>query len=350
MEKNIRSKVVGNGDFLYELDKNWGELDHTQHPVENCHDFAIDKAGRIYMVTDDVRNNVLVYSKEGELLDAWGTEYPGLHAIEIVEEEGEEYIFLVDSGWKLNRRWDGVSTDVWDSPFNKVIPQSGFVAKLTLTGELVFTIGHPQTFGAYEPVMPFNPTDIAVADNGDFFVTDGYGSDFVLHFNNRGVFQNRFGGHDNADENSNLVNAHGIAVDRRGEKPTLMISSRAQQCLKVFDFNGTYIKTIDTKGAWIHGPVFMEEGYVAAACWSHIDNQNVDNSGFLCIFDKDDKIVATIGAEAPSYIDGKLQLLRTDWSLFKHAHGVTVDDEGNLYVGEWRAEQSYPMKLKRVRS
>ncbi|NVK23393.1 MAG: 6-bladed beta-propeller [Gammaproteobacteria bacterium] len=340
-------KIVGQGDFQYKVDTAWGQLDPSIHPVENCHDFAIDKQGHIYMVTDQTKNNVLVYDKSGNLLDAWGTEYPGLHAIEIVEQDGEEFIYLVDSGWKLNRHWDGESTDAWDSPYNKVIPQAGFVSKLSLDGRLIFTLGHPQTIGIYTPDMPFNPTDIAVTDKGDIYITDGYGSDYVIQYNKQGQYVRHFGGHDNSDKQHNLVNAHGIAIDTRGGEPQLIISSRAEQCLKVFSMEGEYINTIATPGAWIHGPVFMGDYFVSAVCWSHIDDKNTDDSGFLCIFDKDNKIVSTIGAEPAEYKHGVLQPLTTDWSLFRHAHGVIADSEGNLYVGQWRAENAYPYKLEK---
>jgi len=34
--------------------------------------------------------------------------------------------------------------------------------------------------------------------------------------------------------------------------------------------------------------------------------------------------------------------------VFNHCHSVCVDDEDNLYVGQWNANQAYPMKLERV--
>lgn len=339
-------QIVGQGGFKYKVDAHWGILDKTKYPVENCHDFAIDKAGRIFMVTDQPKNNVIVYDTEGNLLDAWGTEYPGLHAIEIIEEEGIEYIYLVDSGWKLNRQWDGVSTDAWDSPYNKVIPQAGFITKLTIDGNVVFTIGHPQTIGIYTPEMPFNPTDIAIADNGDIYITDGYGSDFIIQYNKQGQYIRHWGGHENSNSKHNVINAHGISIDKRDpQQYKLIISSRAEQCLKIFSMDGDYISSIETPGAWIHGPVFMGDYFVAAVCWSDIEKTNVKDSGFLCIFDKHNKVVSTIGGEKALYVEGKLQPLSTNWSLFRHAHGVIADKKGNLYIGQWQAENSYPYKL-----
>lgn len=348
---NPHQRIVGNNSFTYQVDAYWGQLNPDQLPVENCHAMAFDSLGRIFMVTDNPQNNIIVYDKNGNFLDAWGTQYPGAHGIKIVQEDGKDVIYIVDSGWILNRNWDGVSTDDWDSPTNKVIAQSGFVAKLTIDGHLLFTIGHPQTCGAYEGDMPFRPTDIAIDDDGNLYVADGYGSDYILCYSRNGQFIKKWGGHDNQDENANICNAHGIEIDRRNPgQPTLMVSSRAQQCLKRFSLTGEHLKTISTPGAWIHSPVFAGDYGYAAVCWSHIDGKNADQSGFICIFDQNDKVVATIGAKAPQYVDGELQTLTTDWSLFHHCHGLCVDQDGDIYIGQWRAEQSYPMKLVRIKA
>ena len=345
----LHGEIIGSGEFRYQVDAHWGKLDPSVAPVENCHDFAMDKKGRIFMATDHPQNNVIIYDKQGNFLDAWGTAYPGAHGIEIAEENGEEVIYLIDSGWLVNKNWDGVSTDKWDSPFNKMVPQSGVIAKLTLDGRLIYSIGHPQTLGIYEPDMPFNPTDIAITDNGDFYVTDGYGSDFVLHFDSQGRYIRHWGGHANRFEHHNLSNAHGIAIDKRNPAdPHLLVSSRAQQCLKQFKLDGTYRGTIETPGAWIHGPVFNNDHFFAAVCWSHIDGKNADNSGFISVFDQYNKVIANLGAHPPQYSEGELQTMSTDWQLFDHVHGLLVDEEENLYVGQWNAGNTYPIKLNKI--
>ncbi|MBU2918853.1 6-bladed beta-propeller [Psychrosphaera sp. F3M07] len=348
LKRTPHGQIVGQGDYRYKVNAEWGQLDANKYPVENCHDFAIDSQDRIFMVTDNVQNNILVYDQNGKLLDAWGTEFPGIHAIEIVQQDGVEFIYIVDSGWKLNRQWDGVSTEAWDSPYNKVIAQAGTVSKLTMDGLVVFTLGHPQTIGVYQPEMAFNPTDICVADNGDIYITDGYGSDYVLQYNKNGQYIRHWGGHDNSSALHNLQNAHGIAIDNRGAEPQLIISSRAEQCLKVFSMHGEYLSSIDTPGAWIHGPVFMGDHFISAVCWTDINNKNVDDSGFLCIFDKNNKVVSTLGAAPAFYEDNKLQPMSSDWQVFSHVHGVIADKNGDLYVGQWRANNSYPYKLERL--
>ena len=90
------------------------------------------------------------------------------------------------------------------------------------------------------------------------------------------------------------------------------------------------------------------EHFYAPVCWSHIDGKNQDDSGFISVFDKDNRVVANIGGTPPEYVNGVLQPMQTTWDVFNHCHGLCVDDDGNLYVGQWNANQSYPMKLERL--
>ena len=345
-KQDPHGKIIGVGDFTYKVDAHWGKLDPQQYPIENCHGLAIDSQGRIFMVTDNTSNNILVYSQQGELLDAFGSGFPGGHAIRIVEEEQQEFLYVVDCGWVLNRHWDGKCVDQWDNPNNKVIPQSGFIAKMTLDGELVYTIGHPQTCGAYTPEQAFRPTDIAISPNGDLYVTDGYGSDYVLHYDKQGRYLNHWGGHDNNNPNDNLHNTHGIEVDLRdNEHPTIMVSSRFEQCLKVFSLDGKFLHKIDANGAYIGGPVFKGDIFYAPVCWSHINNHNADNTGFISIFDANNILIANLGGTQPIYKGNDLQPMQSTEDVFNHVHCICVDQEDNLYVGQWNASQSYPLKL-----
>lgn len=341
--RNPHGLIIGHGDFRYKVNYLWGNLDPNTIPVENCHGLAIDSKERIIMVTDSDKNNFIIYNKDGKLLDVWGTQYPGAHSVKIAHENGEDFIYIVDCGWVLNRHWDGVSKP------GKWYPQSGFISKLTLEGKLVFTIGHPQTMGAYKAGNKFQPTDICIAPNGDLYVTDGYGSDFVLHYDSAGRFIRKFGGKSNSNTDLNLSNTHGIGVDLRNKNdPHLIVSSRAENALKMFEMDGRYRSTLNIPGAYIGGPIFKGEHAYAPVCWSHIDGKMIPNSGFLSILDKDNHVISNPGGTEPEYINGKLQPMQTTWDVFNHCHAVCVDRDDNLYVGQWNANQTYPIKLERV--
>ena len=146
---------VGHNGILFDVDVDWGEryIDKSKTPVKNCHEMVVARDNLIYMIGDHTANNVLVYDADGRLVRTFGTEYPGGHGIEIFQENGEEFLSLVDPG----------PTTRTERGFR----ESGRVVKTTLRGEVIFTIGHPLTIGVYEPGWEYRPTEAAVAPNGD---------------------------------------------------------------------------------------------------------------------------------------------------------------------------------------
>ena len=82
-----------------------------------------------------------------------------------------------------------------------------------------------------------------------------------------------------------------------------------------------------------------------------LDYQTFDqtpDSGFVTILDGEDRVVSNPAGTAPEYRNGELQLMVQEVPVFKHCHDVCVDDEKNLYVCQWNADRSYPIKLHRV--
>ncbi len=59
------------------------------------------------------------------------------------------------------------------------------------------------------------PTETAVAPNGDIYIADGYGSDYIIQYNHKGQYIRHFGGRNNSNPEHNLQNAHGVTVDNR---------------------------------------------------------------------------------------------------------------------------------------
>lgn len=53
--------ILGHGDFQYRVHKEWGDLDPENTPVKNCHEMVMDSKGRLIMITDDTRNNIIIY-------------------------------------------------------------------------------------------------------------------------------------------------------------------------------------------------------------------------------------------------------------------------------------------------
>ncbi|TFV93219.1 6-bladed beta-propeller [Algoriphagus kandeliae] len=317
-----QDKILGHGDFRYKLDMNWGSLDPDKYPVVNCHEMVMDRKGRMILLTDEPRNNVIIYDQSGKLLGTWTLGLKAAHGLTLVDEGDEEYLWIVDNG--------------------------GRVVKTNLNGTIVTEIKNPLQEGIYQEGMRWTPTETAVSPNGDLYIADGYGSQYFLHYDSKGNFIRKFGGDGHGD--AQFKTAHGIAVDQRGgAKPTLICTSRGHNSFKRFSMDGEYLETIFLPGAFVCRPVIHGENLYAGVCWSRLKYlEQMDNSGFVTILDKDNKVVSNPGGTAPEYRDGELQLMVQSEPVFKHCHDVCIDQDENIYVCQWNAGKTYPIKLIRV--
>jgi DNA-binding beta-propeller fold protein YncE len=332
--------VIGHGGHRYKVNKEWvpaGQGRH--HPILNCHEMVQGRDGRLFMIGDHWDNQMLVFKPDGTILDSWGSVWPGGHGLTLSNENGEEFLFVTDSG-------------LWKSGSGGY-RQTGRITKIDLTGKEIFSISHPMSVGAYEPGMVFNPTETAIAPNGDIYVVDGYGSQFVLRYDARGKFIQRFGGKDGVPAEERLNNAHGIAIDTRAgtDKATVIVTSRVDNCFRRFTLDGKYLETLAVPGAMVCRPVIAGQELYAGVCWSktpEINKLPQNPSGFTVILDAAGKVVSAPGGTAPVYEDGKLQPLMQAERIFDHGHDVCVLDNGDLIVCQWNAFQTYPVKLEKV--
>nr|WP_301005362.1 6-bladed beta-propeller [Lunatimonas sp.] len=318
-----KETILGHGSHRYRVIEGWGVLDAGKNPVNDCHEMVEDAKGRLFMLTNETKNNILVYDKSGKLLESWGTTYPGAHGLTLSNEGGEEFLFITDTSR------------------NQVI-------KTDLKGKEVMKLDYPRETGKYDFPNQFVPTETAINPaNGDIYVVDGYGKNHVMQYNAKGELIRAFGGSGSTDETFNCC--HGIVVDTRNKSnPTLLITDRGNMQYKRFTLDGKYLKTIPMPGSFVCRPVLHGDNVYAAVYRS--TTQEYPNSGYITILDANDKVVSTPGGTAPEYVGGKLQEQRKDRSFmgFMHPHDVCVDRDGNIYVPQWASKKTYPVKLERV--
>ncbi|MEX2511345.1 MAG: 6-bladed beta-propeller [Cyclobacteriaceae bacterium] len=318
-----KETVLGHGSHRYKVIEGWGNLDPSKNPVNDCHEMVEDAKGRLILLTNETKNNVIIYDKSGKLLETWGTTYPGAHGLTISDEGGEEFLYISD-----NTRSQVIKTD--------------------LKGRELMVLDYPKETGNYQYPRQFVPTETAINPaNGDIYVVDGYGMNYVTQYDAKGKLIRQFGGTGNTDETFNCC--HGILVDtRKKNNPTLMITDRANMQYKRFSLDGKHLKTIPMPGSFVCRPVLRGENIYAAVYRS--TTQAYPNSGYITVLDADDKVVSTPGGTAPEYINGNLQEQRKDLSFqgFMHPHDVCVDRDENIYVPQWASQKTYPVKLERV--
>lgn len=312
--------IVGHNSHRYKIDLDWGNLDLLKTPVNDCHEMIQDSKGRIVLLTNETKNNVIIYDKSGKLLETWGTNYPGAHGLTLVKENGEDFLLITDY-------------------------ERHQIIKTTIDGKVVYTLDYPAEVSEYTSKEDYRPTETTVADNGDIYVADGYGKQCILHYNHKGELQNYFGGI--GDENDKFLNAHGICYDNRDAKnPSLLITARELNQLKRFSLQGDYLETINVPGALICRPVIHGKDIYFAVLRSK--NSLYEDSGFVLIMNEKNEVISCPGATAPSYNNNKLDELYQTIRLFQHPHDVCIDDDENMYVAQWNSGKTYPIKLTRI--
>jgi hypothetical protein len=319
MRAGDKGPVYGHNGMRYSIDTGWSKADAAKFPVNDCHEMVQDAKGRIYLLTNETKNNILIYNKSGKLLSSWGHDFPGGHGLSISDENGTQYLFITDTSRNQ-------------------------VYKTTLDGKLLLTIDAPLEAGIYKTKKEFVPTEVAIDDStGDFFVADGYGAQYVLHYDAKGILKGYFGGRGEGDKH--LDNAHGICIDRRSGVASLLVTDRTRNCFKQFDMTGQLRGIIPVPGACVCRPVIRNGHIYAAVLRSPVIGN--EGSGFVTILGKDNKVVSNIGGTEPVYENGKLKPLAQAEKLFIHPHDVMVDRDENLYVAQWASGKVYPYKLIR---
>lgn len=316
---NSDENILGQHNKKYKLQKNWSKADASKFPVNDCHEMVQDSKKRIILLTNETKNNVLIYDKSGKLQKAWGNNYPGAHGLTIFNEGGKDVLFICDN----NRHQ---------------------VIKTSIDGKELMTLHYPKETGVYTKEEEFVPTETAIAQNGDIYVVDGYGKDYVIQYDHTGKYMRHFGGR--GAEEKHLLNAHGIAVDTRNSTPTLIVTSRQQHAFKRYTMEGQFMETIALPGAWVCRPVIKDDYLYTAVLQTH--SEQGKNSGFITILDKNNKVVSNLGGNSPVYKDGKLESLHQSQKAFSYPHDVCIDDEGSLYVAQWNSGKVYPYKLTPV--
>jgi len=313
------SPVYGHHKMTYTLNTEWGNLNPSQTPVNDCHEMVQDSKGRIVLLTNETKNNVIVYNTSGKLMESWGHQFPGAHGLTIQHNGKEDFLFITDTNTHQ-------------------------VFKTTMDGKILLTINAPKDIPSYEKPEAFVPTETTVLENGEFYIADGYGAQHILHYDEKGNLKNVFGGRGEGD--AHFDNAHGICVDKRNGATTLLITDRTRNAFKRFSLDGKLLEVIHLPGACMCRPVIKGDHLYAAVLRSpSLDNEK---SGFITILDKNNKVVSNLGGSAPQYVDGVLQPMSQTDKILTHPHDVCVDNEGSIYVAQWASGKVYPFKFSRV--
>ena len=216
------------------------------------------------------------------------------------------------------------------------------VIKATLNGDIVWKIQGPPDVDAYKQPNAdgtpkrYNPTNVAIAPNGDVYVGDGYGSSFVNQYNGKAEYIRTFGGRGAAA--GQLAEPHGIWVDTRGASPMLVVADRRNNRLQRFTLDGTHVDFV---------PGFRLPCHFDA----HKDLVVIpDLQGRVTLMDANNRVVAHLGDSNPATGSHPLRNQPRDTFIpgqFMCPHGACFDHDGNIFVVEW-VEVGRVTKLRKV--
>ena len=271
--------MSGNDDHLtvvmserrYRVERPWGELPPDIELVA-LSQLAVDRDGRVYTYQRAVPP-VVVFEPNGAFRAAWGE---GLiadaHGIFI---SGDDRVFLVDR-------------------------DAHQILIFTTEGEQLGALGsrHAPRFQA-----PFNhPTDVAVAADGEIYVSDGYGNSAVHRFSASGEHMTTWGRPGSGP--GEFTTPHAIWVDR-GDR--VLVADRENNRVQVFDREGRFIE------AWgdVYHPMDIAE----------------DDSGMILVTDQIPRL---------SMFSPEGELTGRCRAVWNGAHGVASNAQGDIFLAEIR--------------
>ncbi len=318
--------LLGQAPYQYRVVKGWAAEALEKVPLKNGHALAFDAKGRLFVLTDEARNNMVILdAASGALLGQWTARMPGAHGLALVKEGETEVVYITDT----------------------VLHE---VRKLTLEGTELARYPWPEKSGLYAEETEYRPSKIVRHPRGDFWVMDGYGKDYIHHYSATGELLKSWGGNLGEGEDQLLHwGPHGGALDLQDPaRPLLVIAMSDRQEVKRFTLDGRFVDKFLFPGGNPRDIVWWQD----FALVPHLgDNWPADKkaAGFISLVDRNFRIVSNIGAPAAVYENGVLQPMKSDARTFIHPHAVAADAEGNLYVAQFASPAAPLLKLERLR-
>ncbi len=261
--------VVGLAGRLYRVEQPWGALPPGM-TFGIVSKLAVDRRGRVY-VFHRGDPPLVTFDSSGVFLSAWGQDLiADAHGIFITPDDR---VLLVDR-------------------------DAHQVLICSLDGTLLDSLGERHRPQWQEP---FNhPTDVAVAADGEIYVSDGYGNSSVHRFSAAGELKRTWGRPGTGP--GEFSTPHGIWVDR---SERVLVGDRENNRLQIFDREGEYLSEW---GDFYH-PMDIYE----------------DDRGMVFVTDQTPRI---------SVMSPEGRLVGRCGSVFDMPHGVRGNAAGDLFVAE----------------
>jgi sugar lactone lactonase YvrE len=257
----------------YVVNKSWAQVPADLPWNGSTTNIAPDRKGNVVVF---VRTAPFfrVFTREGKFVKAWG----------------DASLFTEPHSLLFDRDGNLWTTDA----------MAHVVYKFDPDGKLLLTLGKKGMAGDNASQELFNrPNAVAIAANGDIYVSDGYNNARVVHFNKDGKFIRIIGG-TKGSAPGQLQLPHGVVVDSKGR---ILVGDSDNKRVSVFDKDGKFVET------W----PFPSRGGMLITADDTVYISDVNNGSVSIV--KDGKLLDTIGG-------------------LGRPHGVGLDSDGAIYASD----------------
>ena len=269
----------------YKVDPGWAQLPQGTTWNGNTTWITADGKGSVVVLVRTAPY-FRVFTRDGRFVKAFGDEglFESAHSVTI---DTQGFLWVTDSAAHV-------------------------VHKFSPEGRVLMTLGRKGVAGDNTSRDLFNqPNHVAIAPNGDIYVSDGYVNARVVHFSKDGKFLRMIGGV-KGSQPGQLQLPHGVALDSRGR---ILVNDSDNKRVSVFDKEGRFVET------W----PYPSRGGIAVAADDTVYVSDV-NDGIVNIV-KNGKQIGSVSAD--------------------RAHGMGIDTDGAIYVSG--ASRMTVMKITKSR-
>lgn len=277
----------------------------------------------------DSKQHVFVFHRAGR---KWTTPFPEnfIDKNTILELDAETGVIINEWGANLFIMPHGLTVDKDD---NVWVTDVGLhqIFRFSHNGQLLMKLGVAKTEG--DDSLHFNlPTDIAVAPDGSFYVSDGYGNSRVVKFDASGKFLFQWGTAGSGE--GEFDTPHGITLDK---DENVYVADRQNNRIQVFDKSGKFLRVLKNSDSVPQLPSVTIDSaqQIYAVDFDYVVTTDMGNKGSkVLLYDSAGNIRMQFGS------------IGVDERVKSWFHDLAVDKQGNIYVGDIRNTKLLKFKRK----